>query len=367
FPPARILSLLALPAVAGLALLGGSSRSSSQEAPAYVGANTCGICHPTQLSVQSLSAHAHSISPAAEHPLAGAFAPVEELIRPPRYHYQFQRDGNELRVRISDPKESVEVPLDWAFGAGEQAVTFVSRLNEDWYLEHYFSYYAATGKLGPTPGHMGMRSNTLELAMGLQYRSLDPAVGILQCFQCHSTAPPIVGHENSIRPAELGVRCEACHGPGSLHVQAVSGGDMAKVRAQILNPRRMSASDLNQLCGRCHRAPIGGPEVDFRNAWNVRHQPIYLSRSDCFLKSKGSLSCLTCHDAHAKLDHDLAHYDAKCASCHSAAKHPAAAGYQRGSATGCSQCHMPRVAAQENLQFTNHWIGVYGEQKLQPR
>src|SRR5207248_2666499 len=124
------------------------------------------------------------------------------------------------------------------------------------------------------------------------------------------------------------------------------------------NPGRMSASDLNQFCGNCHRAPQDGPLSNWTKAWNVRHQPIYLSQSACFLKSNGALSCLTCHDSHRELDRDSAWYDQKCAGCHTSAH----------SRAGCIGCHMPHVSPQPHIEFTNHWIGVYAaDSKLSPR
>ena len=332
----------------------------SAQNAAYVGAEICGKCHAARLAGQSASAHAHALAPAAQHPLADSFVPGTALLRPPRFHFQYRRRGAELRVEVSDGKETLDLPIEWAFGAGEQAVTFVSRLDADWYLEHYFSYYSTTGALAPTPGHEGYRSNTLPLARGVQYASTDPVSGIVKCFECHSTGPPHIGVDREIRPAEPGVRCEACHGPGSLHVEAASLGEAERCRRLIQNPGRMSASEINQFCGNCHRAPQDGPLSNSSKAWNVRHQPIYLSQSACFMKSRGGLSCLTCHDLHRELDRDLASYNRKCAACHSSVNHSAAA--------GCVECHMPRVSPQPHIEFTNHWIGVYSEEnKLRPR
>jgi hypothetical protein len=350
-----------------LTLLLGSRLASPQQKPAYVGAETCGLCHPSQMALQSESAHTQALSPAARHRFADSFAPQEELVRPPRYHFQFRRHAGGLQVRVSDSKDALELPLEWAFGAGEQAVTFISRWDENWYLEHYFTYYSATGSLGPTPGHVGRPSHTLPLATGLFYRTVHPTAGIVQCFECHSTGPPRIEPGNLVRPAELGVRCEACHGPGQAHVQAATGGAIDKARGMIENPKRLSAAQLNQLCGRCHRAPVGGPVLDFSKPWNLRHQPIYLAKSACFLRSKGALSCLTCHDAHQKLDRELTHYDAKCLTCHLAQRHPDVAEYTSREGGGCVSCHMPHVEAQESIQFTNHWIGIYGAEKLLPQ
>ena len=292
--------------------------------------------------------------------MAAAFAPKQELTRPPRYHFQYRRNAGALHVQISDGHDALDIPLEWAFGAGEQAVTFVSRLNADWYIEHYFSYYAALQSLAPTPGHFGRRSNTLPLAAGLQYKSADPVTGIQACFRCHSTGPVLSGSANEVTPAELGVRCEACHGPGSLHMDAASPGEIDRARSLIQNPKRMSASALNQLCGECHRAPEGGPAINLDKPFSVRHQPVYLSRSACFVRSKGALSCLTCHDPHGPLDRDSAHYNRQCANCHGSMPHT--------SGGSCTECHMPRIAVERYLEFTNHWIGVYrGDDKLKPR
>jgi len=84
-----------------------------------------------------------------------------------------------------------------------------------------------------------------------------------------------------------------------------------------------------------------------------------LRQSQCFLKSNGAMTCLTCHDPHepAGTTH-VADYNRRCLSCHpkSAAK-PA----------NCVDCHMPRVSPQSPLRFSNHWIGIYrGGSKLKP-
>ena len=289
-------------------------------------------------------------------------------MRPPRFHFQFGRSGTGLSVAVSDGKETLELPVEWAFGAGQQAVTFVSRLEAGWYLEHYFSYYRRLSGLGPTPGHEGYRSNTLALARGVMYRSTDPVTGIVKCFECHSTGTPYIESNQEIHPRELGVRCEACHGRGESHVEFASRGEVEQARKLIENPGKMSASEINQFCGKCHRAPQDGPLSNVDKAWNVRHQPIYLARSSCFLKSQGRLSCLTCHDMHGELERAESIYNQTCAGCHQAVKHAAVSGFAAAQASSCVACHMPKVSPQRYMEFTNHWIGVYdGGNTLRPR
>jgi hypothetical protein len=263
----------------------------------YAGSSTCKPCHAAQFASHAQSGHARALQAAP-----------------------------------------ADVKAEWAFGSGLQAVTYVSRLDDEFYLEHGLSLYTATGKLDLTPGHRD--------SSGERYRTFDPGAAILRCFQCHSTGPLRLGAGFRIEPFEPGVQCEACHGTGEEH---------ARAQRAIRNPKRLSAVELNDFCGACHRKPAAtGDDTDWTNPWNARHQPLYLAESACFKKSSGALSCLTCHPAHTRVARAAAEYDARCASCHPAVKHRTAV-----DGRSCSRCHMPVVAPSPYLSFANHWIGVY--------
>ncbi|HVW85804.1 MAG TPA: tetratricopeptide repeat protein [Bryobacteraceae bacterium] len=228
----------------------------------------------------------------------------------------------------------------WAFGAGEKATTWVTQRDEDTIAEHGLSYYSSIKAKGLTPGHAN--------ADDVIYRNFDPVGTALRCFRCHSTGPVKLSAGYRIEPSEPGVRCEACHGPGAKHASAKGAP------GSILNPKRLSATALNELCGACHRqASELDDETDWDNAWNVRHQPSYLHRAACFRNSNGALSCLTCHNPHEPLRKETAYYDSRCASCHRNVVHKTALGSR-----ACIDCHMPQVVTSPALRFTNHWIGV---------
>jgi hypothetical protein len=273
-------------------------------ASGYIGSAVCGQCHASQFGSQSKTGHAHALR----------------------------------RAQPTDPGPGAHA--QWAFGAGAKATTWVSQTAEEAITEHGLTYYAATKSLAPTPGHATSADRV--------YGAFDPVATALRCFRCHSTGPVTLAANFRVQPSEPGVRCESCHGPGRAHAE--SGG-----AAQIQNPKRLTATQINALCGACHRqASELDDDTDWSNAWNVRHEPAYLHRAACFRNSNGALSCLTCHDPHQPLKTTAASYDSRCISCHANAAHTTPVATR-----SCVGCHMPQVAAGANLKFTNHWIGIY--------
>ena len=328
----------------------------------YVGAKVCGSCHPVQLNLQTQSAHAHALSRAVDHPLASTFPTGLDLRRSPNYRFEFTHSAGEFRTRIFDATNVMDLPIEWAFGAGRQAVTFVTKVNQDWYVEHYSTYYSVAHSWGPTPGQSPIRPKSLATAAGLLYKTTDPATGIAGCFECHSTGPVTFSADGAVRLTELGVSCEDCHGPGAMHVKRPGPNN-------IQNPKKFSAARLNDFCGRCHRPPASkGEKIDWNVSWNVRHQPLYLSESACFRKSEGTLSCLSCHDPHEPAEKKpAAFYNDRCLNCHSSSAPPPKPVCRKQTVADCVDCHMPKVSPQSALRFTNHWIGAYGPgAKLKP-
>lgn len=349
-------------------LLFAAASGAAAADPEFIGAAACSGCHAEQAKLHNASAHALSLARPLEHRVAKQLAPPQEIVRDGRFQFEIGAEESSLVVRAHDAlnaSESETMPVDWAFGAGDQAVTLVSRVDEDSYIEHHWSYYSGPGRYAVTPGHQGVDADDLGQALGVRYKTFSPQSEILRCFRCHSTGPLALGEQFEIVPAELGVRCESCHGPGSAHVAAVASGDVEAARPLIENPSRLSPEGLIDRCGSCHRPPAAEPsDVDYRDPWNVRHQPVYLTQSACFVES-AKLTCMNCHNPHDRVRRDdAAHYRTQCLSCHSGDNLEPAAACGEPTQADCTSCHMPKARPHEHLTFTNHWIGVYESDDL---
>ncbi len=355
-------------ASAALQLLAQPMDVFNHPSESYLGGDACAPCHAEQVARQSASGHARSLHPTADHALAPEFAPDESLVRAGGAEYSYRSGERGLHVKVAAGGERVDSLLQWAFGAGEQAVTFVGQVDENRYVEHHFSYYSATGWLGTTPGHHDTPARKASDALGVYYETFGRQPSIMRCFQCHSTGPLALGDGFSLRPHELGVRCEACHGPGREHVEATASGNLERVRATIGNPARLTAKKLLNFCGDCHRPPASaGQVVDWSDPWNVRHQPVYLSQSACMQPGGQALTCMLCHDPHGPLSPEAARDNGRCLDCHENRNPPSPVCRDKPN-QACSSCHMPPVRPQGELRFTNHWIGVYEPgQPLRPR
>jgi predicted CXXCH cytochrome family protein len=227
------------------------------------------------------------------------------------------------------------------------------------------------------------------------------------CIQCHATLGRPEHDEASDRfsttAAELGIACEACHGPGGAHVarhrnpltrfssHLSDGAD-----ASIVNPARLPPERASEVCGQCHSYFVPKREDTFWTAgfsesyrpgdelersrtlvrahgtstggtlpidaesddlfWNdgtIRvggREWNGIEASACFQRGSGKtrISCLSCHSMHESNPDDQlirnATADAPCERCHTdIARNRAAHTHHAASSPGssCLSCHMP--------------------------
>lgn len=214
------------------------------------------------------------------------------------------------------------------------------------------------------------------------------------CILCHNTEP-VPGRrdrsdgrvEFASSVGELGIACEACHGPAGGHV-ARMGDVMRRLLGgagdpAVAHPGRLAAREESGLCGRCHgnriAADVGAvmregdgflPGTDLA----ARSRPIWadsriggsdelpfaqrfwpdgtprlsayeyqgLLQSPCHAEGAG-LGCNDCHDMHGGSPNMQVRAGRSgagaCAGCHSMAGEHGGHGAQ----VDCLGCHMPRI------------------------
>lgn len=220
------------------------------------------------------------------------------------------------------------------------------------------------------------------------------------CIFCHNTGTS-PNYDWSARTfastvEELGIACEACHGPGEEHIRRNSNPLRRYVLhysdrddPTIINPRDLPKVEQVQVCGHCHGQRLPNPTERIREFmsegdpytpgenlhnyieplqrhsslpgvdvtarfWNdgtprltaYEYQGLLMSKDF----QKGNLTCLSCHEAHGGdpkgMITDQMRGPAACVSCHESivkdaathAKHKAGA-----SGTDCYACHMPKI------------------------
>ena len=218
------------------------------------------------------------------------------------------------------------------------------------------------------------------------------------CMFCHNAYPPLPEPSDhfglaSRFPRELpsGIDCQRCHGPGTRHLELATSGraEAADIRRAIVNPVRLGPEREMEVCMQCHlQVATAGPHIqrfgrsvysyrpgeplanysvrfdlvdpktgELSERFEVDSSSYRLGRSPCFIRSRGKMTCTTCHDPHHAPQGEKAvrHYRERCMDCHaelSPEAHP-----QPGD-SDCASCHMPQRRTQDavHVVMTDHFI-----------
>jgi predicted CXXCH cytochrome family protein len=154
------------------------------------------------------------------------------------------------------------------------------------------------------------------------------------CGSCHTTGYDNGGSQDNLPGivgtwAQTGVRCERCHGPGSLHANDPKGV-------------RLLVERDSELCQGCHEY-VPTASLDVNNGF-IQHSDQLgdLSQSKHLI-----LDCLNCHDPHSGVvqlqQEDIQTTQLLCQDCHY--KEAQFQNNPRHTAVniGCTDCHMPRL------------------------
>lgn len=409
-PVAGSARLLALFAVAPLAVVVGlalgpdpaalrAAQSLIHREGGYVGSESCRACHPDQHASWAQTFHATMTQRPEPARVRGRFD-GRELAYLDQRAVPFERDGR-FFLRLDEGGRRREAEIAKLVGSrryqqyfervasGDGDASF-RRLPWLWHMDGERWLHVNTIFLGPddaTPGVHASRWNE-------------------NCIFCHNTAPR-PGLDLAAAPAgrfdsevaELGIACEACHGPGAEHaarqrdpLRRYLGVD--EPDPMLVDPAELDAARSSAICGQCHAQRLPDPVErirdyltrgpSFRPGDRLEDHVKPLERgtpplpgasehlfadrfwadgtprlsayeyqglvsSPCF--AGGELSCLSCHAMHrgdprGQLAPEKPG-DALCTSCHAEIGRDIAAHTKHApesSGSRCVECHMPRIA-----------------------
>ncbi len=344
---------------------------------AFVDSKICEGCHAAYSRSYAQSGMARSFSRAGLN--------QENLARGLPFHhsatgaaYSISARGGQLyqsRWQSGPGGERInraEWRIDYVMGSGNHARTYLHRERDGSLIELPLAWYSEKG--GSWGMNPGFDSSQFVAPRKISY----------ECMFCHNAYPRIpAGHEqeNSV-PAYLdplpeGIDCQRCHGPGGEHARlAQRGAAVGEVRKAIVNPARLPADRQMEVCMQCHlqttsrrlpaqvrrfdrgpfsyRAgePLGrfalfferGAANEKDNGIEIDSSAVRLRASQCYLQSKGALTCLTCHDPHRVERGEAARrrYNGVCRSCHNGAFEARVAARRHTAEPDCVGCHMPK-------------------------
>ena len=247
---------------------------------------TCQACHPDQYDAWYRSYHRTMTQAATPSTVLGTFDNI--VLEDRGYQWYLERRGDEFWVEMPDPL--------WF----NQPAQFMQLLQEDWpdspprfearvamttgshHMQNYWIRRPAEaeGPLGPDNGSLIQVPWVWLIPEGRwipnQDSFLRPPSSSVQgatpwngtCSQCHSVGtepgvPEDLGNFDT-RTVELGIACEACHGPAEEHVRFYQSpvrrylGYFRQLRdpdardPTIVNPEKLEPRRSVETCAQCH-------------------------------------------------------------------------------------------------------------------
>jgi hypothetical protein len=181
----------------------------------------------------------------------------------------------------------------------------------------------------------------LEDGSQVPYNFGKPTKYDFSCFKCHTTGATTEGSWNGVTAdslgsfSEPGIRCEGCHGPGSLHASSFGS----------VKPPNTGETLQITICGTCHQRGGTTNNIPAGGGYIQHHEQINEMRASKHGDGLGAeLTCAACHETHVPLRYPESTpqeaIKTKCQTCHPAANYPVFVnGIQKS--IDCVDCHMP--------------------------
>ncbi len=375
----------------------------------YVGSDSCRSCHAEEHASWHRTFHRTMTQPAQPGAVQGIFD--GRTVRSDGLEFRLSRDGDTFLAEMPDP----DLLMYIVQGGMKRSLESVPKVTRPVVMttgsHHYQTYWVASARY---PGLL----QTLPLVFLPDSQRWIPREEAFlrgpgdtnrfiiqwnhQCIRCHSTAgnPGLEETTGRLRTkvGELGISCEACHGPGEKHVafqrlqppSAAGSPSSGKADPTIVNPASLDHRRSSEVCGQCHGAYILKPEFSmafakegapyrpgdrlFDTRYEVKHprvdprpervadyrrNPSFfreqwwddgtilaggreftgMSASKCY--TQGEMRCVTCHSMHKSEPDDQLRPG-------------------REASQSCVQCHSTPKYTTELASHTHHAVGSDG-------
>ncbi len=235
----------------------------------YVSSTTCRSCHPSQYATWHGSFHRTMTQVATPESVRADFdAIVVEAV--PGRPMRLERRGDEFWAEFDDP--------GWE-GAPRDRPRITRQVVMITGSHHQNIYWYATGHdraLNVLPGVYLLEEDRWTPRNAVVLAPPGQGVAMLDghwnavCIDCHTThgktrfdtpflSEPIRDQAVDTTVAELGIACEACHGPAAAHV-AANRNPLRRYQLHtggapdptIVEPTRLDPQRSSQVCGQCH-------------------------------------------------------------------------------------------------------------------
>lgn len=369
------------------AVVGAALRRASPSP--YAGSAACQRCHEDEHAQWTSALHLQMTRTLGDAQIKGDFRPGTVLDANGRRYRMSKRDGRYFIAVSHQGRPAEEHEIAYTLG-----------------VRRYQGYLSTLpdGRIYVLPAFFHV-----ETGQWVDYQETTPLpegvhdlrqIWNVNCFNCHATNLAqnfdVKTKTYATRWTEMGIGCEACHGPAAAHVDLMNAWE-AKPETRpeidtrssnrqlgailkIFSPRTAPPRQVYDMCAYCHGnknnlfvgftpgdryedfalpflisepIPPNDPQGDYwPDGRPTRfNRPQALTMSGCFLK--GEATCTNCHAAHgSKNEHSLKvpmeRTNLLCTQCHAQLQDDgrlAAHTHHRPASTGsrCIECHMSDV------------------------
>jgi tetratricopeptide (TPR) repeat protein len=294
------------------------------------------------------------------------------------FYYKVYKQNNEyyiqeFRLRDYDTVHNITHKVKYIIGSGNQTRSYLIERNK-FIFEAPVTWYVAKQKWDLSPGYENGNNSRFSRPIGTE------------CINCHNAYTQTINSTfNQYDHIPLGIDCERCHGPGSIHVAKMEKDEIVDITKEIdysiVNPAKLATDLQFDVCQQCHLQGINvyiNDSIEFRpgmtlsqvreiflekrndpNLFGIASHAERLRQSQCFQQSNSKLTCTTCHDPHKPVKSLEANYiQNKCINCHT--QKVCKLSESQRLKKSCTTCHMPPGGTRDipHVKFTDHFIRV---------